>query len=865
MKLPKLPARLARGSDATVRRRSSGAAGADKSPPAPPLLNWPQFWLTAFTIVILSALMSVNLIPDRVALRLGEVSHREIRANRTVSYFNAVKTEQNRQAAMLNTYPVYDRDERAAASAERIARELFDRIASERSSIGRREPARTAAIDKAIGRLQLSYGAISRAQLQTLLTSSPALLQKTRDIALSRIRMAMSMDIHDRYDQGRPSRDLIHAEEDVNEAARGSLSPENAAIVAEVARLALRPNLLYNARKTEAARDIAARSVPPVYEEISPGEKIIGAGDTVTQEHLDKFTALGLLDPHISLIAGGGVCMLAAAMVLLVVYFIGRTLPALFHDTRRLALLSVIVFISVFGLKVGGTLFGLSFSLFQVGFMGMMTVVAAGMLVSVLLDMQLAVLVVALLAVQSGLIMNHEIRFTVMTLMSSLVGIFTVGHVRAKSNLPFITAVLAITNLVVVWLTGMIQRDTLHELLTGSAWAVGSAAFATFLYWFGILALERPFGILTHTALLELSAADRPLLRELCTVAPGTYAHSMMVGSLAEAGAQAIGADALLCRVGGYYHDIGKMRRPDFFIENQRDGNVHGRLSPSLSALIITAHVRDGVEIALQHRLPKEIRDIIAEHHGTTLIRYFYHQALTDCGGTDEAPPGLEERFRYPGPKPQARESAVVMLADSVEAAARCLHQPSRDSLGRLISGIIRDKMEDGQFDECRLTFREVKLITDAFLHVLTAMMHARIDYPKEFPKNASGMPMELVRADLKPETQGSSPQPQPMAREDVPDPLGVVALGPTVSADALANAEQLINSALSEVRRPPAPSYLPPPRSLLSDEVAYADFGDEPTENAGSDRPAEESGAPAPVQRKSGGRPARRARNADG
>src|SRR5205823_5509570 len=170
-----------------------------------------------------------------------------------------------------------------------------------------------------------------------------------------------------------------------------------------------------------------------------------------------------------------------------------------------LTLLAVIVLISVFGLKIGGTLFGLSFSLFQIGYMGMMTVVAAGMLVSVLLDMQLAVLVVALLAVQSGLIINHEIRFTVMTLMSSLVGIFRVGSVGRKNNLPVITVALAVANLSLVWLMGMIQRDSLVELVTGSGWAVGSAAFATFLYWFGVLALEKPFGILTHTTLLELS------------------------------------------------------------------------------------------------------------------------------------------------------------------------------------------------------------------------------------------------------------------------------------------------------------------------------------------------------------------------
>ena len=877
MNIPSLLDLINRMRGAPANKRPANATAAAKTALPLASLDWPQFGLTVVTIALLSALMSVNLIPDRVSLQKGETSHREVRASRTVFYMNGVKTDLNRHAAMLNTYPLYDRDELAASNAIRITQEFFAKVESERAAFHGHAPTRGAALDRAIAQLQQGYGSFSRTQLQTLLTTSPGLLQKTRDIALSRVRMAMSMDIHDKYDQSRPSRDLVHAEDDVVEAARGTLSPENSAIVAEVAHLALRPNMLYNARKTVAARETAARQVAPVFEQISPGDKLIGVGEMVTQDHLDKFTALGLLNPHISLVAGGGVCILAAVMVLLVVYFIGRTLPKLFHDTRRLTLLAVIVLISVFGLKIGGTLFGLSFSLFQIGYMGMMTVVAAGMLVSVLLDMQLAVLIVALLAVQSGLIMNHEIRFTVMTLMSSLVGIFAVGHVRSRSNLLLITAVLAVANLVVVWLTGMIQRDALQELLTGSAWAIGSGAFATFLFWFGILALERPFGILTHTALLELSAADRPLLRELCTVAPGTYAHSMMVGSLAEAGAQAIGADALLCRVGGYYHDIGKMRRPDFFIENQRDGNVHGRLSPSLSALIITAHVRDGLEIAQQHRLPKELRDIIAEHHGTTLIRYFYYQALTDCGGTDEAPPGLEERFRYPGPKPQARESAVVMLADSVEAAARCLHQPSRESLSRMINDIIRDKMEDGQFDECRLTFREVKLITDAFLHVLTAMMHARIDYPKEFPKTASGLPIELVRSDLRPDgalppgditlaaDEDGALQLEPAnghsnglasgagQEHETDSLLESHAIDPQAS---LGFVERVLASPSSPVKRKPAPFYLPPPRPLVSNEVRYASLADERTDAPDSHRTIETGGAPAPPRGKPGDRP---------
>lgn len=846
-----------------TRRSSAKARGESPDAAARPAawfasLHWGHILLAAVTVLLLSALMSVNLMPDRIALKVGEISRREVRASRTVIYVNSLKTAEAQRAARRSVRPVYDHDEQSTANATRIVQEFFSRVESERNANKGKEPKRGSVPDNSPSRLQASYPTFSRSQFESLLSLSPALLHQMRDTALSRVRLAMSMDIHDKYDETRPSNDLAHAQEDLAVSTRAVLSPENAAIVAEVGRLALQPNMLYSERETERARDAAAHQVSQVYEQITPGDKIIGAGETVTQDHLDKFTALGLRNPHIALETGIGVFVLAACMVLLVIYFISRTIPVLYRDTRRLTLLAIIVLISVFGLKLGGTLFGFSFSSGQAGYLGMMTVVAAGMLVSVLLDMQLAVLIVALLAVQSGLIMNHEIRFTVMTLMSSMVGIFAVGSVRRKAQLPSITIALATANLALVWLTGLIQRDTMQELLSGSIWAVGAGAFATFLYWFGVLSLERPFGILTHTSLLEMSAADRPLLRQLCTVAPGTYAHSMMVGTLAEAAAQAVGADALLCRVAGYYHDIGKMRRPEFFVENQRNGNVHGRLSPSLSALIVTAHVRDGLEIAHEHRLPKEIKDVIAEHHGTTLIRYFYHQALTDCGGTDEAPPGLEERFRYPGPKPQALESAIVMLADSVEAAARTVTQPTRESLSCLINGIVRDKMEDGQFDECRLTFAEVKQITEAFLHVLTAMMHSRIDYPKDLPKSVANkkapvaaerdtalvtaqteLPSDLaLRHPAASETE-QAPIPVPSFREPATAPLGAVGIEgfdprPRRTAPP----------------RPAAPGFPNPRRPLRSTEVLYGCLPDERTEQSGAYHTVD-GGVASPVARR--------------
>ncbi|HLK58848.1 MAG TPA: HDIG domain-containing protein [Chthonomonadaceae bacterium] len=741
------------------RRNASGKKPGEKRKAhgsvQPASLDWQKTALVVVTIALLSVLMSVHLMPDKLSLRLGDTSPQTIHASRSVTYVNTVLTDQAQQAARLATRPVYETDDTALPNANRSVQELFDRIESERDKIHppHLPGIKPQTLTQSVSALEAEFGpALSQGQYRSLLTLSIPAFQKLRDTTASLVSETMEREIRDQSDPNVPSADLSHARMELTDAAREALSSEeNALLVRAIAERALRPNRLLDRHKTELAQDAAARAVRPVYGRIAQGEEIIAAGKRVTQEHLDKFVALGLLDPRLDFQTGAAICILAAAMVLLVAFAIKRALPKLYADRRRLALLSCIVLISVLGLKVGATMLGLQFTGGQLGYLGMMSVAAAGMLVSVLIDTHLAVLVVALLAVQSGLIMNHEIRFTVMTLMSSLVGIGSVRNARSKNNLLSTAIALSVANVVLVWLLGLLLADSLPELITGTGWAIGSALFATFLFWLGVLALEKPFGILTHTALLEMSASDRPLLQQLCAVAPGTYAHSMMVGTLAEAGARAIGADALLCRVGGYYHDIGKMRRPEFFVENQRQGNVHGRLSPSVSALFITAHVRDGLEMAQEKRLPKEIQDIIAQHHGTTLIRYFYHQALTDCGGSDEAPPGLEDRFRYPGPKPQTREAAIVMLADSVEAAARCLLHPTRERLETDVAKIVHDKVEDGQFDECDLTFKDIKGIGDAFVHILSAMMHERIEYPQPPVRTGSGQPMEVSRPDLKP------------------------------------------------------------------------------------------------------------------
>ena len=248
---------------------------------------------------------------------------------------------------------------------------------------------------------------------------------------------------------------------------------------------------------------------------------------------------------------------------------------------------------------------------------------------------------------------------------------------------------------------------------------------------------ESIFDIITPIKLLELSNPNHSLLRRLLIEAPGTYYHSILVGNLSETAAEEVGANALLCRVGSYYHDIGKLKRPYFFKENQMTKeNPHDKISPNLSALIITSHVQDGLEIAKKYKLPSKVMDIIRQHNGDTLVAYFYHKAITAQGENLVS----EDKFRYSFPKPQSKEASIVMLADSVEAYVRSQVEPTRDEIEKGVRIIIQDKINDGQLSQCDLTLKDIESVINSFLKVLAGIFHDRIEYPENIKDITDGI-----------------------------------------------------------------------------------------------------------------------------
>ena len=682
--------------------------------------DWTRVALALATVLTLTALLSLRLLPDKVSLRAGETSGQDVRAQRSVRYLDEDTTAVLQNTAVARTEPVYSSAHTASEADEAIT-EAFLRL--RRDQVQNIDPVRAAQeIRREVGLI------LPPAALAPLLKADAGAyhLDQAERLTQQAVHAALDREIRDDH----PG-DLAEARAVAASRLSLSLLPRTHLPAASaIARAVIQPNRLLDRARTQAARQAAARLVAPVYGQVFAGDTVVRSGQVVTPGMIDKLRALGLQNPRVEPSAVACILGLVAGMVGLICFWLARDYPAIFRSTKTMLLLALLVTLGVLGLRLGSAALGVRLSTTQFGYVGLVWVAAMGMLIAALVQPRVALLVTALLAVQTGVVLGGDLRFSALTLLTTWVGIFVVADIRSRGDVLRAAGVLCAANVVLSLLMGQLQNDSRADLGQSAVWAFFSGLLSVALFTVSAPLFERLFGLTSHLGLLELSDPNRPLLKRFCELAPGTYTHSVLVGNLAVAGAEAIGADALLCRVGALYHDLGKMERAQFFVENQAGGdNAHDRLNPSLSALVVTAHVRDGLAIAEREKLPPVVKQFITEHHGTSLIRYFFHQQCLgdDCG---EDVPGLETQFRYAGPKPQSRETAILMLADSVEAASRTLDKPTLGRIEDLVTKIMDAQLADGQLDECDITQRDLRGLHGAFCRLLSGMLHSRIDYP---------------------------------------------------------------------------------------------------------------------------------------
>ena len=494
------------------------------------------------------------------------------------------------------------------------------------------------------------------------------------------------------------------------------------AVAANVARAHLKPNMIIDVETTDAARQRAMEAVEPVTR--VKGEAIVRAGEIVSKAQYEMLKTLGMVESEaIDMPMYYGVALFLLFTMLACVGLLYAFVPHVLQDTKKVLLIAIVCVLTVlFSLLIRS----LNAYLMPVSMGLLLIALLIGSRAAMVVNILLAVVAAILAPGSSGMFSATMYTLMITPIMVSPLAFIVFRKSQQRTMVLFTGLIIGAGNMLTVLALGFINNSDVAVILMNGLWSAASGVLSGMFCIALQPIFEWMFNLVTATKLLELSNPAQPLLKRLMLEAPGTYHHAMVVANLAEAAASAVGANSLLARVGAYYHDVGKLKRPMYFKENQMGDNPHDRTDPRVSASIITAHVREGVQIAQKERLPEAIVDIIRFHHGDTPVVYFYDKA-TKLYGADKVDPA---DYRYDGPRPKTRESAIIMLADAVEAAERSMQNPDPEKMRNLLNRIIRTKMEDGQLDGCELTFKDLDRIREAFETVLAGVFHERIEYP---------------------------------------------------------------------------------------------------------------------------------------
>ena len=730
--------------------------------------------------LVISLLLFPNILSKPASYKLGDIAKRDIKASHDFLIENKALTEADREKAARDTMAVYDFDN-AAVNVVPAIREAFnmsrmlpvppsDLYGSDEQSAS--EEQRTTTEDS------VDYNIVKNRFFsileippdedlfsQLVRFGFPSSVEETvvrmvtavsgRGVVGNRAMLKNQIEkggivLHEIYSKKEISVtdfdrffDLAGARQYVENQVDGLKAsmqpPQLAGLSVRLAQALIEPNLTFNQRETEARKELARKSVKPVYFRMKKGEMLVREGERIGPEHLLRLSEAGKSFNRIDMIGRVPAMAILIGFLLFVVYIVSlRGTKSIRADGRDLVfsasvLLSVFTFFWTYDYVADEIARGFgSFS--STALLFAMPVATGAMLISIFQGTVMAVTFSLIISVLSSLLTGGRVEFFLYFFVSSIVAAYGVRNCHERGILIKTGLLVGLMNAVLALAVEMIYGSlySLEALIAATCGLFGgllSGVIAT-----GILPLvEMSFGFTTDIKLLELGNLDQPLLRELMVRAPGTYHHSVIISNMVEATAKAVQANPLLAKVSAYYHDIGKMKKPLYFVENQTGSeNKHERLAPSMSSLILISHVKDGAELAKKHKLGREIIDIIQQHHGSSLISFFYQKAKDRMGSRGSKSTEIkDEDFRYPGPKPQTKEAGLVMLADMVEAAARSLVDPTPARIQGMVQKIINKAFSDGQLDECELTLKDLHEIAKSFNKTLSGIFHHRIEYPE--------------------------------------------------------------------------------------------------------------------------------------
>jgi len=521
------------------------------------------------------------------------------------------------------------------------------------------------------------------------------------------------------------------------QSALGGTNTDLVSVAFDIIVNFLKPNLTYQADLTENRQNEAISRVPISKGIVLENEKIVDANTRVTPEIQRKLESLAAAKAKRGINKSGlqqiytytGRLIFVAIILFFFVAFLLTYRKDIYDDNKHLLLISLIFLVFI----------ALSYLIYYRWELSeyLIPITIAAMIFTIVYDARVSFFGTITLTILISVLLGNRMNFFITTIFASTLAIYSVRRLRTRNQLFYSIVYIVGAYYLALLATELTLVPNLEHLGKNILWATGNGVLSPLLTYGLIALIEMSFKITTDMTLLEMSDLNRPLLKQLAMKAPGTYHHCVVVGNLAEAAAEAVGANSLLARVGSYYHDIGKMNKPEYFVENQRGGeNKHDNLKPQLSALIIQSHVKEGLELAKEYDVPREIADFIPMHHGTMRIDYFYQKALQEAEESGQVV--NESDFRYEGPKPNNKETGIVMLCEAIEAGTRSIQNPTPQKFHQFIDMMFDKRLKDGQLDDCNLTIRELSEIREAFIPILFGMYHLRIEYPDQQKSNKS-------------------------------------------------------------------------------------------------------------------------------
>ena len=695
-------------------------------------------FLSLVFLLLATLILVMDITPgERIQLEVGDVSPMDIRAPRSIRYESEVLTRAAREKAAREVPQVYD------APQPQVARQQITRLRDIIDFINTVRANPYADVDEKTREIQaIADLSLSAEMARTIVTMPKPRWELVANESLETLRLAMGREIRENeLTVVRANVPLLVDQTLLNE--------EEAAIVTRVVQALLRANTFPNPQKTERQRQKARESVAPVIVEYEPGEIIVRSGEVVNEAQVEALDKFGLRQRRLTWETVIGFGLLLFLFLLAILFYTYRFYQPFWTERRHPLVL--------YGFLLGGLVLAKVLVPGQGLFAYMYPLAALAITISTIQKRELAWIVIAFMALILGKLGDNSLLLATHASVGAFFMILIADRAERMATFLWGASALSLAQIAVLLAFNLASGPLDPNAILGPALAsVVNSVLSASLALVNFYILGFVLGETTILQLMDLARPNHPLLQQLVTKAPGTYYHSLIVSNLAEQAAAAIGADAFLTRVGTYYHDIGKTKRPHYFTENQQGGiNPHDQLDPRTSAQIIISHVADGLELARQYRLPQRIRDFIAEHHGTTLVAYFYHKAVEEAGGDASA---IDERdFRYPGPKPRSKETAILMLADAVEAIARAKQPTTREEIDEIVHSVILRRLQEGQLDDAPITMRDLARIHKVFVEMLVGVYHTRVNYPE---KEQTEAPSAAAASTAPEKTPPAQPQP---------------------------------------------------------------------------------------------------------